>query len=175
MSLLLPQSFLVSRVLHSGCRQTSPVQTWSPCVLQCCQWLFTGVFWTVIAAVTAEVVGSPKLPSALSSIWLTIVPSTMFAQPITLAVQWNHPSNPFIHGQLFISIMFISATIPMLIVREWKVGEAEKNRRVTVAAHSDSKQTSELTVETSSSNFPLSRSRSHFRKVAQRMFARQRV
>lgn len=85
----------------------------------------TGVFWTVIAAVTTEVVGLPELPSALGMIWLSIVPSTMFAEPISLAVRWHYSTISFIPGQVFISIVFIAAIVPMSIIRGWKIEQAE--------------------------------------------------
>lgn len=89
----------------------------------------SGVFWCTIAAVTTEVVGLPELPSALSMIWLTIVPSTMFAEPMALATRWHGPEDSFIPAQIFISAMFAGAVIPMWILRGWKIAEVEKSRQ----------------------------------------------
>jgi MFS family permease len=92
----------------------------------------TGVFWCTIAAVTTEVVGLPELPSALSMIWLTIVPSTMFAEAITLALKNRQPLTSFIPPQIFVNMMFVGAIIPMLIVRGWKIAEVERLRVASV-------------------------------------------
>ena len=88
----------------------------------------TGVFWCTIAAVTTEVVGLPELPAALSMIWLTIVPPTMFAEVIVLALESNKRLTSFIPPQVYINLMFILAILPMLVVRGWKIMEMDRLR-----------------------------------------------
>jgi MFS family permease len=80
----------------------------------------TGVFWACIAAVSAEVVGLQELPSALSIIWLTIVPATLFSEPIAMALRTERSANEYQNAQIFISAAFIAATIPMLMLRGWR-------------------------------------------------------
>lgn len=71
-------------------------------------------------------------------IWLTIVPSTMFAEPMALATrQYNH-STPFFPAQIFIASMFAGAVIPMLILRSWKITEANMSHQLDdTAKHAD--------------------------------------
>jgi MFS family permease len=80
----------------------------------------TGVFWACIAAVSAEVVGLQELPSALSIIWLTIVPATLFSEPIAIALRTERSANEYQNAQIFISVAFLAATIPMLMLRGWR-------------------------------------------------------
>ena len=88
----------------------------------------TGVFWCTIAAVTTEVVGLPELPAALSMIWLTIVPCTMFAEVIVLALKSDQRLTSFIPPQIYINLMFVLAVLPILVVRGWKIIEMERLR-----------------------------------------------
>lgn len=43
-----------------------------------------GIFWSAAGTLTAEVVGLKDLGSALSILWLGIVPSCIFAEPIAV-------------------------------------------------------------------------------------------
>jgi MFS family permease len=92
----------------------------------------TGVFWCTISAVTVEVVGLPELPSALSMIWLTIVPSTMFAEVVTLALKDNHRLTSFIPPEIFVNMMFVGAIVPMLIIRGWKIADVGRLQAVAM-------------------------------------------
>ena len=102
----------------------------------------TGVFWCTIAAVTTEVVGLPELPSALSMIWLTIVPSTMFAEVITLALKDSQRLTSFIPPQIFVNMMFVGAIVPMLVIRGWKIADAEQLRVAAISNPSTDKSES---------------------------------
>ena len=93
----------------------------------------TGVFWCTISAVTVEVVGLPELPSALSMIWLTIVPSTMFAEVVTLALKDHQQLTSFIPSEIFVNMMFVGAIIPMLIIRGWKIADVERLREAALS------------------------------------------
>ncbi|KKY25737.1 putative mfs transporter [Phaeomoniella chlamydospora] len=86
-----------------------------------------GTFWSVVAPVTAEVVGIKDLPSGLSMTWLLMSLPTTFAEVI--ALQLRKPSgsaNQFINAQIFTAIMFIVASVCMWFVRTWKVGDLER-------------------------------------------------
>jgi MFS family permease len=108
----------------------------------------TGVFWCTIAAVTTEVVGLRELPSALSMIWLTIVPSTMFAEVITLALKDSQRLTSFIPPQIFVNMMFVGAIIPMLIIRGWKIADVERQRVAVLSnASPDRSETADENIE----------------------------
>jgi hypothetical protein len=85
-----------------------------------------GVFWSSIAPVTAEIVGLQELPSALSMIWLTIVPATLFSEPIALALTQDGTANPYTDTQVFVGVVFIVGLIPMLLLRGWKIKQISR-------------------------------------------------
>ena len=86
----------------------------------------SGVFWCTIAAVATEVVGLQILPSALSMIWLSIVPSTMFAEPMALSCRRYTSGDSFIPAQIFISATFAAAVIPIWVMRGWKAADTDR-------------------------------------------------
>jgi MFS family permease len=95
----------------------------------------TGVFWACIAAVSAEVVGLQELPSALSIIWLTIVPATLFSEPIAIALRTERSANEYQNAQIFISVAFFAATIPMLMLRGWRTSTLQLSNQAEAQAN----------------------------------------
>lgn len=87
-----------------------------------------GTFWTVIAPVTAEVVGLKNVPSALNLMWLTIVLPCTFSEPIALQIVSGTGS--YLGTQLFVGVMYIAAAACLLVVRGWKIGEVNEIARV---------------------------------------------
>ncbi|KFA48982.1 hypothetical protein S40293_02561 [Stachybotrys chartarum IBT 40293] len=88
-----------------------------------------GSFWTVVAPVTAEIVGLRDVPSALSLMWISIVLPATFSEPIALEIVVGTGS--YLGAQLFAGFMFIAATACLIMLRGWKIGEVNEAMRVT--------------------------------------------
>ncbi|PTB68798.1 MFS general substrate transporter [Trichoderma citrinoviride] len=86
-----------------------------------------GTFWTVVGPVAAEIVGLQDVPSALNLLWLMILPPCTFSEPIALQIVTGTGS--YLGTQLWTGLMFIAATICMVILRGWKIGEIEELAR----------------------------------------------
>ncbi|PNS19955.1 hypothetical protein CAC42_7922 [Sphaceloma murrayae] len=81
-----------------------------------------GTIWTVIAPVSAEVVGLKHVPSALNIIWIVLsVPST-FSEPIGLEIV-GFNGGAYLGAQVFTGVMYIAAAGCVLLLRGWKIGE----------------------------------------------------
>ncbi|KAH7155722.1 major facilitator superfamily domain-containing protein [Dactylonectria estremocensis] len=88
-----------------------------------------GTFWATIAPVTAEVVGLADVPAALNLVWLVIVLPCTFSEPIALEIVAK--TGKYIGAQLFTGFMYIAATMCLVLLRGWKIGEIEEIARVT--------------------------------------------
>ncbi|KAH7001341.1 major facilitator superfamily domain-containing protein [Ilyonectria destructans] len=88
-----------------------------------------GTFWATIAPVTAEVVGLADVPSALNLVWLVIVLPCTFSEPIALEIVAK--TGKYIGAQLFVGFMYIVATMCLVVLRGWKIGEIAEIARVT--------------------------------------------
>lgn len=102
-------------------------------------------------------------------IWLTIVPSTMFAEVITLALETNDRLISFIPPQVFINMVFVAAIIPMLVVRGWKIKEVEKLRAAQSYSGDDSK------VKNAETSLQQEQASLTSKKLWMRMFEKARV
>lgn len=69
---------------------------------------FASSMWPTVAAVAAEVVGIAHLPSALSILWLSLGPSTLFAAPISLSMRSSGKSG-YIGVQMFTGCVYVLA------------------------------------------------------------------
>ena len=85
----------------------------------------SGVFWSSIAPVAAEVVGLKDLPTALSMTWVLMVPPTTVAEPTALELRRPGPS-PYLNTQIFVAMMYSGAALCLCLVRGWRVGEIER-------------------------------------------------
>ncbi|KAH7156518.1 major facilitator superfamily domain-containing protein [Dactylonectria macrodidyma] len=88
-----------------------------------------GTFWATIAPVTAEVVGLADVPAALNLVWLVIVLPCTFSTPIALEIVAK--TGKYIGAQLFVGFMYIAATMCLVLLRGWKIGEIAEIARVT--------------------------------------------
>ncbi|KAK5992519.1 putative transporter MCH2 [Cladobotryum mycophilum] len=83
-----------------------------------------GTFWTVIAPVTAEVVGLKNVPSALNIMWIMIVLPSIFSEPIALQIVAGTGS--YLGTQIWTGVMFIAAAAVLTMVRGWKIAELDE-------------------------------------------------
>ncbi|KAK8246977.1 major facilitator superfamily domain-containing protein [Phyllosticta capitalensis] len=82
-----------------------------------------GVYWSIVAPVTTEVIGLSNLPSALCITWLSLVIPTTFSEAIALQIAGS--SGGYLGTQLFAGFMFMGAATLMWILRAWKIGHLE--------------------------------------------------
>ncbi|EEY18970.1 conserved hypothetical protein [Verticillium alfalfae VaMs.102] len=69
-----------------------------------------GCLWPTVAAVGAEVVGLPLLPSALSIFWTVLSIPTLLAQPIALAIKGQgRGGDSYLGVQLLAGLAYIAA------------------------------------------------------------------
>jgi hypothetical protein len=78
------------------------------------------------------VVGIKDLPSALSLVWMSVVVPATFAEPIALYLRRPSSSNPYLYSQLFAGLMFMVATVLMLLLRCWKIKDNRTNNEAAV-------------------------------------------
>lgn len=87
-----------------------------------------GTFWCTIAPVAAEVVGLRHVPSGLNLMWLTITLPVTFSEPIALEIVDGTGS--YLGTQLFVGFMYIAASMCLVLLRGWKIGELEELARM---------------------------------------------
>ncbi|KAL6918820.1 hypothetical protein FSST1_002846 [Fusarium sambucinum] len=87
--------------------------------------LSAGVFWVNIAPVLVEVLGLKNLASALSVLWVAMAVPSTFSAPIALLIYSGTGS--YFGAQLFTGIAFISASLCMLIMRQWQIARYKRN------------------------------------------------
>ncbi|KAH7347417.1 major facilitator superfamily domain-containing protein [Plectosphaerella cucumerina] len=78
-----------------------------------------GCIWPTVAAVGAEVVGLPLLPSALSIFWVFLSMPALFAQPIALAIKGSG-ANGYLGVQLLAGLAYIVAFAFLWLLRAFK-------------------------------------------------------
>jgi len=84
----------------------------------------SGVFWSTIAPVGAEIVGLQDLPTGLSMTWFLMVPPTTCAEAIALELRRNNARSwIYLPPQLFTAFMYFGAGLCLWAARGWKVGE----------------------------------------------------
>ncbi|KAM0323756.1 hypothetical protein ACHAQA_008693 [Verticillium albo-atrum] len=85
-----------------------------------------GCLWPTVAAVGAEVVGLPLLPSALSIFWTVLSIPTLFAQPIALAIKGQgRGADGYLGVQLLAGLAYIAAFVSLWILRAMKYAERD--------------------------------------------------
>ena len=82
-----------------------------------------GTFWGTMAAVTAEVVGLRRLPTAFGVICISLVAPTLFAEPIGLELV---AASGYRLSQIFVGFMFLLAASSVWCLRSWKMTEIEE-------------------------------------------------
>lgn len=82
-----------------------------------------GNFWGTCSAVTAEVVGLQRLPTAFGVICLSLAIPTTFAEPIGLELV---SSAGYLTSQVFVGLTFLIAAGSTWLLRAWKITEREK-------------------------------------------------
>lgn len=86
-----------------------------------------GTFWGTVSAVTAEVVGLQRLPTAFGVICVSLVAPTTFAEPIGLGLV---SASGYRTSQVFVGLMFILAASSAWFLRSWKITEIEEKARL---------------------------------------------
>lgn len=85
--------------------------------------LGAGNFWGTCSAVTAEVVGLQRLPTAFGVICLSLAVPTTFAEPIGLELV---SSAGYLTSQVFVGFTFLIAAGSTWLLRSWKIAERDK-------------------------------------------------
>lgn len=85
-----------------------------------------GTFWTCAGSVSAEVVGLVDLPSALSLLWLSVVPPCIFSEPIGLELRHGSGPASYLSAQIYVGVMYVAAGACMFMVRAWKISHTLK-------------------------------------------------
>lgn len=96
--------------------------------------LGAGNFWGTVAAVTAEVVGLQRLPTAFGVICISLVAPTTFAEPIGLELV---AASGYRSAQIFVGFMFILAASSVWFLRSWKMAEIEGKTRAEEEGNRD--------------------------------------
>ncbi|WPG99207.1 Hypothetical protein R9X50_00201800 [Acrodontium crateriforme] len=94
-----------------------------------------GTFWATIAPTAAEVVGLKNVPSALNLEWLVIALPTICSEPIALEIVKG--TGGYLGAQLFTGFMYLAATICLIFLRGWKIGELNETARLKGLAAED--------------------------------------
>ena len=87
-----------------------------------------GTFWCTIAPVTAEVVGLKHVSSGLNLMWLAITLPVTFSEPI--ALEMADGTGSYLGTQLWTGLMYIAASLCVLLLRGWKIGVEEELKRM---------------------------------------------
>lgn len=82
-----------------------------------------GTFWGTVSAVTAEVVGLKRLPTAFGVICLSLVTPTLFAEPIGLEMV---AASGYLTSQVFVGCMFLLGATSIFILRSWLIIQLER-------------------------------------------------
>lgn len=86
-----------------------------------------GIFWGTVVAITAEVVGLQRLPSAFGMICISLVVPTTFAEPIALQIV---STSGYLTSKIIVGIFFLLGATSTWILRSWKINEIEKKARL---------------------------------------------
>lgn len=87
-----------------------------------------GTFWCTIAPVTAEVVGLKHVSSGLNLMWLAITLPVTFSEPI--ALEMADGTGSYLGTQLWTGLIYIAASLCILLLRGWKMGSNDELRRM---------------------------------------------
>lgn len=82
-----------------------------------------GTFWGTVTAITAEVVGLQRLPTAFGIICVALVTPTCFAEPIGLQLV---SASSYMTSQVFVGLVYLVAAASMWCLRSWKITEIEE-------------------------------------------------
>lgn len=85
--------------------------------------LGAGTFWGTITAVTAEVVGLRRLPTAFGIILVALIAPTTFAEPIGLQIV---SASGYLTSQIFIGFIYLMAASSIWLLRSWKITENQE-------------------------------------------------
>lgn len=99
---------------------------------------FAGLLWATVAPVTAEIVGVPLLPSALSVLWIILVAPSTCAEAIGLGLRTGTGKDSYLHVQLFAGFCYIGAFIAGWLLRAWKLHQLEDAANEASGAPRDS-------------------------------------
>lgn len=86
-----------------------------------------GTFWGTVTAITAEVVGLRRLPTAFGIICVALVTPTLFAEPIGLQLV---SASGYTTSQVFVGMLYIVAAFNMWFLRSWKITEIQEKVQV---------------------------------------------
>jgi len=81
-----------------------------------------GTFWGTVGAITTEVVGLQRLPTAFGVICLALVAPATFAEPIGLGLV---SASGYRSTQVYVGFMFILSASSAWLLRSWKITEIE--------------------------------------------------
>ena len=95
---------------------------------------FAGLMWATIAPVTAEIVGIPLLPAALSVAWIILVLPATFSEVIGLSLRSGTGPNSYLPVQLFAGFCFMIAFASGWLLRAWKLHQLEDAVNVEAGA-----------------------------------------
>lgn len=95
---------------------------------------FAGLLWATVAPVTAEIVGIPLLPAALSLLWLTLVAPATCAEVIGLSLRSGTGRNSYLHVQLLAGLCYLVAFLAGWLLRAWKLHQLEDAANVESGA-----------------------------------------
>lgn len=82
-----------------------------------------GTFWGTVSAVTAEVVGLQRLPTAFGMICICLVTPTLFAEPIGLELVG---ASGYLTSQIFVGCMFLLGASSVFVLRSWLITQLEQ-------------------------------------------------
>ena len=100
----------------------------------------SGTFWASCSPVLAEIIGLRDLPSGLSLTWLWLVTPCTVSEAIALELRKPTASGgtSYLHVQIFVGFAYIGASLCLMVVKGWKVGEVEHTERRQEAAARES-------------------------------------
>lgn len=81
---------------------------------------FAGAFWSIIAPVTAEIMGMRVLPTSLSMTFLVLVLPTTFSPVIGVKLIESHGGS-YIGVQLFTGLTFVGSALFCWLLRTWRL------------------------------------------------------
>ncbi|KAK7910757.1 hypothetical protein PG985_013238 [Apiospora marii] len=85
-----------------------------------------GIFWAVIGALAADIVGLKELPAFLSVTWILVVPPCLFAEVVALELRRaSFGTRSYIYVQAFAGTSYILSSFFLLEL--WRVRQRRKN------------------------------------------------
>lgn len=82
-----------------------------------------GVIWATISPVSLDTKGMKLLQSALSIVSSVSVVSITFVEVAALELRTSTGNNTYLHTQLFVGLMFVSAAVCLWLLRACKIHE----------------------------------------------------